>query len=96
MLAAMEKELLLQKDYLKGPLETIYLGGGTPSLVPIPLLASLFKTIQHQFAIEAGAEITLETNPDDISIDALDAWKKLGINRLSIGVQSFVEAIFNG
>lgn len=88
----MEKELQLQQDYIKGPLATIYLGGGTPSLVPIPLLESLFQQIRTQFSIEQGAEITLETNPDDITIDALHAWKALGINRLSIGVQSFVDA----
>jgi len=92
MLTAMEKELQLQKGYLKGPLATIYLGGGTPSLVPIPLLESLFSQIRTQYSIEQGAEITLETNPDDISLEALIAWKALGINRLSIGVQSFVDA----
>lgn len=92
MLAAMEKELQLQKDYIKGPLDTIYLGGGTPSLVPIELLDSLFKAIRTQFQIADGAEMTIETNPDDINPEALIAWKALGINRLSIGIQSFVDA----
>jgi oxygen-independent coproporphyrinogen III oxidase len=67
MLAAMEKELQLQKDYIQGPLYTIYLGGGTPSLVPIELLDSLFKAIRTQFQIVDGAEISIETNPDDIN-----------------------------
>jgi oxygen-independent coproporphyrinogen-3 oxidase len=92
MLAAMEKELQLQKDYLQGPLDTIYLGGGTPSLVPIELLDSLFKAIRTQFQIVDGAEISIETNPDDINPTSLSAWKALGINRLSIGIQSFVDA----
>ncbi|OYU57180.1 MAG: coproporphyrinogen III oxidase [Chitinophagaceae bacterium BSSC1] len=92
MLAAMEKELQLQKDYLQEPLATIYLGGGTPSLVPIELLESLFLQIRSQFQIVDGAEITIETNPDDINPTALLAWKALGINRLSIGIQSFVDA----
>jgi oxygen-independent coproporphyrinogen-3 oxidase len=92
MLAAMEKELQLQKAYLQGPLNTIYLGGGTPSLVPIELLDSLFKAIRTQFQIVDGAEITIETNPDDINPAVLSAWKALGINRLSIGIQSFVDA----
>jgi len=92
MLLAMEQELVLQKNYLKAPLETIYLGGGTPSLVPIANLESLFQAIRNQFQIIQAAEITLETNPDDINTTVLNAWKKLGINRLSIGVQSFVDA----
>jgi oxygen-independent coproporphyrinogen III oxidase len=92
MLAAMEKELQLQKDYIQGPLDTIYLGGGTPSLVPIELLDSLFNAIRTQFQIVDGAEISIETNPDDINPTSLSAWKALGINRLSIGIQSFVDA----
>ena len=92
MLAAMEKELQLQRDYVQGPLESIYLGGGTPSLVPMELLENLFQQIRRQFQIREGAEITLETNPDDINPSVLLAWKALGINRLSIGIQSFVDA----
>ncbi len=92
MLAAMEKELQLQKDYLEGPLATIYLGGGTPSLVPIDLLENLFQQIRTHFQIADGAEITIETNPDDINPETLLGWKALGINRLSIGIQSFVDA----
>lgn len=92
MMAAMEKELQLRQDYLQGPLTSIYFGGGTPSLVPIPLLESFFAQIRTLFSIEEGAEITLETNPDDIHEANLVAWKAIGINRLSIGVQSFVDA----
>ncbi|MEQ1623066.1 MAG: radical SAM family heme chaperone HemW [Sediminibacterium sp.] len=92
MLAAMETELQLQKEYIQGPLDTIYLGGGTPSLVPIDLLENLFQQIRTQFQIVDGAEMTIETNPDDITTASLLAWKALGINRLSIGIQSFVDA----
>ncbi|MEL6607014.1 MAG: radical SAM family heme chaperone HemW [Bacteroidota bacterium] len=90
MLEAMEKELELRKDYLAhAPIQSIYFGGGTPSLLEAPLLADLFQHISQHFVVQSGAEVTLEANPDDITLEKLKAWKSLGINRLSIGVQSF-------
>ena len=86
-------ELELRKDYLKGaPIETIYLGGGTPSLVPIPLLE---KLVDHVFSLFPGKkiEVTLEANPDDLHPSRLSAWKSMGIDRLSLGIQSFQEEI---
>jgi oxygen-independent coproporphyrinogen III oxidase len=73
------------------PIETLYLGGGTPSLLTISELAELLHAIQHAFRLESYAEITLEANPDDIDPARLKDWKQLGINRLSIGTQSFFD-----
>lgn len=86
----MAKEILLQKDYLQDPvIETIYFGGGTPSLLRPQHLELLLHTIHRYFLVSTHAEITLEANPDDLSPATLDAFRKLGINRLSIGVQTF-------
>jgi oxygen-independent coproporphyrinogen-3 oxidase len=70
-------------------LKTIYFGGGTPSVLPGNLLEKLMDRIQHLFGTSDLKEITLEANPDDIHADNLTAWKSLGINRLSIGLQTF-------
>ncbi len=70
-------------------IETLYLGGGTPSLLEKQLLEKLFSTAYHNYNISKDAEITIEANPDDITVDNLLFWKQLGINRLSIGIQSF-------
>lgn len=74
------------------PIETLYFGGGTPSLLSQEELTGLLSTVRKQFNLSATAEITLEANPDDLSAVALDSWRKAGINRLSIGVQSFHES----
>ena len=72
-------------------IETIYFGGGTPSLLSMDDLQQILDTLHSHFNIAEDAEITLEANPDDISIFKLKGWKKSGINRLSVGVQSFFE-----
>ena len=90
--AALLKEISFQKDYLDNePVETIYFGGGTPSLLSIDELILIITKINSTFNVQAGAEITLEANPDDITEEKLLGWKQTGINRLSIGVQSFFE-----
>ena len=87
---ALAKELVLQKDYLKGePLKTIYLGGGTPSILSQGELDGIFNTIAAHYKIDSHAEITLEANPDDLTSAKLLALRQVGINRLSIGIQSF-------
>ena len=92
MLAALLKEIELQKHYFGNDLvETIYFGGGTPSLLTIPDLRSQIDKILATFNVSKDAEITLEANPDDITEEKLIGWKEIGINRLSIGVQSFFE-----
>jgi oxygen-independent coproporphyrinogen-3 oxidase len=93
-LDALLKEIQLQKEYLGTEMaETIYFGGGTPSLLQPGELKKILDTINQNFTISNEAEITLEANPDDIDMDTarLAGWRKAGINRLSIGIQSFRE-----
>lgn len=71
------------------PIDTIYFGGGTPSLLSNEELKILLEKIYTNYQVSANAEITLEANPDDITATLLTEWKNAGINRLSIGVQSF-------
>lgn len=85
-------EIFLQKDYLQDKnLETIYFGGGTPSLLEEADFIQIFETISKHFNIKSNAEITLEANPDDLTKEKLQLFKKYHINRLSIGIQSFHE-----
>lgn len=73
------------------PVETIYFGGGTPSILETREISLLLKEIRGRYDVSGTAEVTLEANPDDINPERLDAWLKAGINRLSVGVQSFHE-----
>ena len=92
VLGAIEKELELRANYIGEELvETVYLGGGTPSLLNQAELQSLFDKIHARFDVSEKAEITLEANPDDLTLEKLQELKKTPINRLSIGVQSFFE-----
>ena len=75
-----------------GELETVYFGGGTPSLLTEAELAAIFCAISHRFRIKPHAEITLECNPATASLEKLRAYRALGITRLSIGVQSLSDA----
>ena len=72
-------------------ISTLYFGGGTPSILTTDELQLIFKALQERFAFADGIEITLEANPDDITDLKLQQWKQLGINRLSVGIQSFLE-----
>ncbi len=85
------KEATLRQKYLSKKIETVYFGGGTPSLLSRNHLNFILKELHKIFIIDDSAEITLEANPDDISIEKLSEWKEAGINRLSIGIQSFFE-----
>jgi len=71
--------------------DTIYFGGGTPSLLTFSQIKSICEAISASFHISSGAEISLEANPEDVSADMLKSWFDLGINRLSVGIQSFLE-----
>jgi oxygen-independent coproporphyrinogen-3 oxidase len=86
---AIIQEIELQKNYLNEPIETIYFGGGTPSLLNEVQLKAMMEAIHTHFKVATSIECTLEANPDDINLEKLAAWKQLGINRLSIGIQSF-------
>lgn len=79
-------------ELLNTPIETIYFGGGTPSLLNQNHLLLIFETIESNFNLRDIKEITLEANPEDITTESLEIWKKLNIDRLSIGVQSLNEA----
>ncbi len=87
-----EMELVVQKQTTVPTIETIYFGGGTPSLLKDEELETCIRRIQDHFDVNVDAEITLEINPDDLSEERLENWQKFGINRLSIGIQSFDES----
>jgi oxygen-independent coproporphyrinogen III oxidase len=92
LIAALIKEIDLQKGYLcNETVETIYFGGGTPSLLNTEELSLIIQKIRAVFLISPIPEITLESNPDDITEEKLFSWKQAGINRLSIGIQSFFD-----
>lgn len=91
LVEALCRELLLRKDELKGTVETIYFGGGTPSLLSYDELQQIFRVIYDNFQVSEGAEITLEANPDDLHKQKVLEISRTPINRLSIGVQSFFE-----
>jgi oxygen-independent coproporphyrinogen III oxidase len=87
-------ELLLQKDYLGGEeIQTIYFGGGTPSILSGKELDHLLEVIYSNFPINPNPEVTLEANPDDLTTEKLRALRRAGINRLSIGIQSFDDEV---
>jgi len=84
------KEISLQQKFLSGEvIDTIYFGGGTPSLLSPAELSALLETLHKYHAVNVSSEITLEANPDDLSFEKLIGFRKAGINRLSIGIQSF-------
>ncbi len=91
MVQAICKELEMRKEELPNKVENIYFGGGTPSLLNSKDLDSIFNTIYKNFSISEEPEITLEVNPDDIRKRVLEDFKSVGINRISLGVQSFFE-----
>jgi len=91
-LTALEKEIIQRKDYLGNEIiDTIYLGGGTPSILLEKELESIIKIISSNYRLSENLEFTLEANPEDLSKSYLLEIKNLGINRLSIGTQSFIE-----
>jgi oxygen-independent coproporphyrinogen III oxidase len=90
---ALLKEIVSPTQFITdNTIETIYFGGGTPSLLTKADLKAIFEVLHNRFDIAKDAEITLEANPDDITVDVLKTWKHIGINRLSVGLQSFNEA----
>ncbi len=87
---ALCKEILIRRSYLQGDeIQTIYLGGGTPSLLTATQLKKLFDTIYNIYTVASEAEITFEANPNDLTPSYIEALRHLPINRISIGVQTF-------
>lgn len=90
---ALCRELMLRSNFLSGEtVETIYIGGGTPSLFDANFYQPIFDTIYQTFSVSAQPEITLEANPDDLTETFLAGLTKLPVNRISIGVQSFIDS----
>lgn len=92
LISAINKEIKYQQSFFqKNELTSIYFGGGSPSLLNEQDLDLIFEALAASFVWHKDIEITLEANPDDITKEICDVWKKCGINRLSIGIQSFYE-----
>ncbi len=92
LIEAIRQEIEKRKDYLETKqIDTIYFGGGTPSLLSKQDLGKIMDSLSKHFTWANEAEITLEANPDDINPNSLKDFKSLGINRLSIGIQSFFD-----
>lgn len=88
-------DAIVKEAYSRAPelsdesVKTVYFGGGTPSVLNADELHRILKNVRENYAVDENVEITLEANPDDINIELLKIWKEEGVNRLSIGVQSF-------
>lgn len=89
MVESICKEIKLKKDRISGQVGSIYFGGGTPSILPEASLQKIFDAINQTFSVSADAEITIETNPDDLTAQKLKELKQLPVNRFSVGIQSF-------
>lgn len=91
-LEALKKEAVERKEYLGGEeIKTVYFGGGTPSLLKLSEIAGILDVLHKNFKIIGEPEITLEANPDTVSKESLLEYKSVGINRLSVGIQSFFD-----
>ena len=86
MLQAFEKEIELRVEQWPGALESIYFGGGSPSLLSPASVEKLISVVTKNFKLWDNIEITIEVNPDDVSFEYLEALSSIGINRLSIGI----------
>ena len=87
---SLKREIVSRKDYLGGEkVKTIYFGGGTPSLLPTKYIDEILKILNNNFDLVSNPEITLEANPDTIDKEQLFELKLLGVNRISVGIQSF-------
>lgn len=89
-LAGLDREMRIYRDFAPC-FDTVYLGGGTPSLLNPVQLAGLLNRLQEHFEFAPDTEITLEANPDDLTPPVLNHYREVGINRLSLGVQSFAD-----
>lgn len=89
MVQAIMTEADMKKDKMQVPVESVYFGGGTPSLLDAGELSKILERIFRNHEVRTDAEITLEANPDDIHAEALSSWRAMGINRISLGIQSF-------
>jgi oxygen-independent coproporphyrinogen-3 oxidase len=95
MLEAIVRELRMQKDFFAADaggsrsVETVYVGGGTPSVIGVTAIRGLLDEVREVFSVTPAAEYTLEVNPDDLTAERLRSYREAGVNRLSVGIQSF-------
>jgi oxygen-independent coproporphyrinogen-3 oxidase len=85
------KEIELRKHEVNESIETIYFGGGTPSIIEHDFIEKIINSIFKNYSVAPKIECTLEANPDDINEENLLSWKNIGVNRFSLGIQSFIE-----
>lgn len=88
---ALQQELQIRYNEINFIPHTLYIGGGTPSLIPSDIFIELIEIIQKETGIKSWKEFTLEVNPEDVTEDKIITWKKAGVNRISMGVQSFID-----
>ncbi len=92
LLHALHREMELRRDtFGNTPLDTLYFGGGTPSILSPGEIAELIESASKHYAFSDNPEITLEVNPDDVTPDQVRAWAEASVNRLSLGIQSFFD-----
>ena len=91
LLNALQKEIIIKQKDINDTINSIYIGGGTPSVMSFLELEEIITLIKNNFNIDNDVEVTIEINPDDINNGQLDDYKKIGFNRLSVGVQSFID-----
>ena len=89
MINSIVKEIGLRKDEIKTKIESIYFGGGTPSLLDKKEISLILSQVHNSFNVSSEVECTLECNPENINNNIINDWKDLGINRVSLGIQSF-------
>ena len=90
VVAAMRRELAeRRKDWPDNDIRTVYFGGGTPSVLPADDIADILEDVRSSFSTAQDMEVTLEANPDDVSAEKVRMWRAAGVNRVSLGVQSF-------
>lgn len=87
------KEIIQRKNEIIEPIETIYLGGGTPSLLTKKHIYQLVEAILTNYHVDSNVEFTIEVNPDDVTKETAHYWKEVGVNRVSMGVQSFDDEV---
>ncbi len=93
---ALKREMLLRRQYIKGSrVHTIYIGGGTPSLLPANLLHEIFDAIQRLWTLDENAEVTIEANPDDVTAEWLKCLEGTPVNRISMGAQTFCDRLLS-
>jgi oxygen-independent coproporphyrinogen-3 oxidase len=92
LLEAILREIELNHDFLSTDrIDTLYFGGGTPSVLRVEELSAIVEKLRQYFTLGDESEFTLEANPDDLNVAYLDGLRRIGVNRLSVGIQSFID-----